>query len=88
MPPFRAVAAMDLASIRATAAIWPFAGLLPSRLAKFRVAWRMERVLLAGVSPAPKHGPQKAGFMTQPASMSVAAMPFLVMAREMGVEEG
>ena len=87
-PPFRAVAAMDRASMRATAAIWPLPGLEPSRLAKFRVAWRMERVLLAGVSPAPKQGPQKAGFITHPASMSLAAAPFLVTAREMGVEEG
>ena len=60
----------------------------PSRLAKFRVAWRMDSVPLAGVSPAPKQGPQKAGFITHPASIRVAAVPFLVMAREMGVEEG
>ena len=48
----------------------------------------MDRVLLAGVSPAPKQGPQKAGFITHPASMSLAAVPFLVTAREMGVEDG
>ena len=72
----------------ATAAVWPSPGLLPSRLAKLRVAWRMDRELLAGVSPAPKQGPQKAGFITHPASMSLAAVPFLVIARLTGVEEG
>ena len=34
-------------------------GLLPSRLGKFRVEWRMEKAPLAGTSPAPKQGPQK-----------------------------
>ena len=48
----------------------------------------MERVLWAGVSPAPKQGPQKAGFITQPASIRAAAAPFFVTAKEMGVEEG
>ena len=79
---------MLLASMRATADIWPFAGLEPSRLAKLRVAWRMDRVLLAGVSPAPKQGPQKADFTSAPASMSFASTPSRMRARLMGVEEG
>ena len=55
--------------MRATALSWPFPGLEPSRLGKLRVVCRMERPLLAGVSPAPKHGPQNAVRTMAPASM-------------------
>ena len=36
-PPRAALAAMERASIKATADVWPWPGLLPSRLGKFRV---------------------------------------------------
>ena len=42
----------------ATADIWPWPGLEPSRFGKFLVVWRMENPLWFGVSPAPKQGPQ------------------------------
>ena len=73
---FAAVAAMERASIRATDAIWPLCSLEPSRFGKFLVEWRMLKPLLAGVSPAPKQGPQKAVFMTAPVSIRAAAAPF------------
>ena len=63
------------ASIKATMEIWPWPGLEPSRLGKLRVVWRMLRPLLEGTSPAPKHGPQKAGLMTTPASMRSLVTP-------------
>ena len=75
-PLLAAVAAMERASIRATEEIWPFWSLLPSLLGKLRVEWRILNALLAGVSPAPKQGPQKAVFMTAPVSRIVAAQPF------------
>lgn len=75
-PLLAAVAAMERASMSATDAIWPFWSLLPSLLGKFLVEWRMLKPLLAGVSPAPKQGPQKAVFMTAPVSIIVAAQPF------------
>ena len=61
-----AVAAMDLESISATEAIWPVAGLEPSRLGKFLVLWRMQKSLFPGASEAPKQGPQKAVFTLTP----------------------
>ena len=51
-------------------------GLEPSRFGKLRVAWRMLSALLAGVSPAPKHGPQKAVFTMAPVAMRSAMAPF------------
>ena len=73
-----AVAAMERASISATEEIWPFCSLEPSLLGKFLVEWRMLNALLAGVSPAPKQGPQKAVFITAPVSSRAAAQPFLI----------
>ena len=65
-PPLNAVAAMDLESISATEAIWPPAGLEPSRFGKFLVLWRIQKSLLPGASEAPKHGPQNAVFTRTP----------------------
>ena len=79
---------MERASIRATEAIWPLCSLLPSLLGKFLVEWRMLKALLAGVSPAPKQGPQKAVFMTAPVSRIVAAAPFLISSMYTGMEAG
>ena len=56
--------------MRITAESCPSPGLLPSRLGKFRVVWRTERLSLAGTSPAPKQGPQKQGFKVTPAVKS------------------
>ena len=80
-PPFAAVAAMERASIRQTPANWPSPGLEPSRLGKLRVVWRMDRPLLAGTSPAPKHGPQKLGLMTAPAASRSPVAPILAPRR-------
>ena len=75
-PLFAAVAAMERASMSATEEICPLWSLLPSRFGKFLVVWRMDRALFAGVSPAPKHGPQNAVFTTVPASIRSATAPF------------
>ncbi len=87
-PPFFAVAAMDLESIRATALICPSPGLEPSLLGKFLVVWRSERPLLAGTSPAPKHGPQNDGLITAPASSRASVLPERVRARLVGTLVG
>ena len=71
-PPLAAVAAIERASMRATAESWPSPGLEPSRLGKLRVVWRMESPLFAGVSPAPKQGPQNAVRTVAPASIRSA----------------
>ena len=71
-----AVAAIERASISMTAASCPSPGLLPSRLGKLRVVWRMERLSFAGTSPAPKQGPQKQGFKIAPASVRAENTPF------------
>ena len=84
MPPLAAVAAMDLASMRAAAAIWPSPGLEPSLLGKLRVVWRTERPLCMGVSPAPKQGPQKAVLTMAPAVMRSAIYPFLARSMKTG----
>ena len=75
-PLFAAVAAIERASINATDAIWPFCTLEPSRFGKFLVECRMENALLAGVSPAPKHGPQNAVLTIAPVSINFATAPF------------
>ena len=79
---------MERASMRATADICPCPGFEPSLLGKFLVVWRMEKPLWLGVSPAPKQGPQKAVFMTAPASARSAKMPFLMESMYTGIEEG
>ena len=76
-----AVAAMERASIKATALIWPSPGLEPSRLGKLRVVWRMLNSPLAGVSPAPKQGPQKHSRKMPPALTMSATAPFLTSSR-------
>ena len=76
-PLFAAVAAIERASINATEAICPLCTLEPSRFGKLRVECLMENPLFAGVSPAPKHGPQNAVFITPPAAIILAAAPFL-----------
>ena len=60
IPLLAAVAAMERASMSATEEIWPFCSFEPSLLGKFRVECRMLNALFAGVSPAPKQGPQNA----------------------------
>ena len=50
----------------------------------FRVAWRRENPLLAGTSPAPKHGPQKPGFMMTPALSSLSLAPTRLTSRLTG----
>ena len=87
-PPFAAVAAMERASMSATDAICPSAGLEPSRLSKFLVVWRTEKPLLQGTSPAPKQGPQKQGLSTAPLSIRAAAAPLLTSAILAGWEPG
>ena len=79
-----AVAAIERASIRATEASWPCAGIDPSRFGKFRVVCRTQRALLAGVSPAPKQGPQKAVRITAPAAISFSMERFLISSRNIG----
>lgn len=89
MPPLAAVAAMERASMRATADICPLAvGLEPSRLGKFLVVWRMLNALLEGVSPAPKQGPQKAVLMMEPLDIISAMAPFRVSSIATAWEEG
>ncbi len=68
----------------ATAESWPPDGLEPSRLGKLRVEWRMDSAPLAGVSPAPKQGPQKAFLSTAPAAISLAVEPLRTRARACG----
>lgn len=75
MPPLAVVAAMLRASIRATPASWPLPGLEPSRLGKLRVVWRMDSAPLAGTSPAPKQGPQKAVRMVAPLAIRSVSTP-------------
>ena len=87
-PPLRAVAAMERASIRQTPENCPSPGLEPSRFGKLRVVWRMDRPLLDGTSPAPKHGPQKLGLMIAPASTSSAVAPTRISSMETGTEVG
>ena len=88
IPPAFAVAAMERASIKATAESCPFPGLEPSRLGKLRVVWRTERALLAGVSPAPKQGPQNAVLIVAPAPMRSAMAPFFTKSKKTGWDEG
>ena len=78
------MAAIDRASISATAESWPAPGFEPSRFGKFRVTWRMHSASWAGVSPAPKQGPQKAVRISAPAWISFSTEPALVSARETG----
>jgi len=82
------VAAIERASISATDAIWPFPGLEPSRLGKLRVLWRIERPPLAGTSPAPKQGPQKAVRTVAPVCMSFAIAPFSTRLMKTGWLDG
>ena len=84
LPPLAAVAAMERASISATAAICPLPGLEPSRLGKFLVVWRTLSPLLQGVSPAPKHGPQNAVRMMAPASIRSDTAPFFTRSANTG----
>ena len=76
-PLLAAVAAIERASIRATDDICPFCNLEPSLLGKFLVECLIENALLAGVSPAPKHGPQNAVLTIAPVSIRSASLPFL-----------
>jgi hypothetical protein len=48
----------------------------------------MEKPLFAGTSPAPKHGPQKEGFITAPARTSVSVASARVSARLTGTLVG
>ena len=48
----------------------------------------MLNALLAGVSPAPKQGPQKAVFITAPVSITAAAQPFRTSSIYTGIEAG
>ena len=84
MPPLAVVAAMLRASIRATPASWPLPGLEPSRLGKLRVVWRMDSAPLAGTSPAPKQGPQKAVRMVAPLAISSLITPVRTSSIMMG----
>ncbi len=43
---------------------------------------------MEGVSPAPKHGPQKAVFITAPVSIRVAAAPFFTSSIYTGILAG
>ena len=88
MPPFAAVAAIERASMSATALSWPAPGLEPSRFGKLRVAWRMLSALFAGVSPAPKHGPQNAVFTMAPVAMRSEMAPFASRSINTGCEDG
>ena len=88
MPLFLAVAATDLASISATADICPEPGFEPSLFGKFLVVCLIDNPLFAGVSPAPKQGPQKAVFTTAPLSIRSATAPFLVVSINTGCDEG
>ncbi len=53
-----------------------------------RVARRIDRPLLAGVSPAPKHGPQNAVRTIAPACMRSNAAPLLAISKNTGWELG
>ena len=67
---------------------WPLPGLLPSLLVKFRVVWRIESPLLAGVSPAPKQGPQNAVLTTAPAAIRSVIAPFFTRSMKTAWEDG
>ena len=71
-----------------TAASCPFAGFEPSRLGKLRVVWRMDSASFAGTSPAPKHGPQKHGLKSAPASKSRCCTPLWMSSRLTGMDGG
>ena len=87
-PLLAAVAAIDLASISATDDICPFCNLEPSLLGKFLVECLIENALFAGVSPAPKQGPQNAVLTIAPVSMRSARRPFLASSIYIGVLAG
>ena len=87
-PLFALVAAMERASISATEDICPFCSFEPSRLGKFLVEWRILNAWFAGVSPAPKQGPQNAVLSTAPVSISAAAQPFFTNSIYTGMEAG
>ena len=87
-PLFAAVAAIERASISATEEICPLCNLEPSRFGKFLVEWRILNALLAGVSPAPKQGPQNAVFTIVPAAIRSATAPFLTSSIYTGVLAG
>ena len=82
--PVAAVAAIDLASISATEASCPAFGFEPSLFGKFRVVCLMLRLLLAGVSHAPKQGPQKAVLTVAPAVIRSSRVPFSTSSIFMG----
>ena len=83
-----AVAAMERASMRATAENWPLPGFEPSRFGKLRVVWRMLKALFAGVSPAPKQGPQKAVLNIAPAARRSATAPLRTKSMYTGWDDG
>ncbi len=88
MPPLAVVAAMLRASIKATAGKLAAAGLEPSRLGKLRVVWRMDSAPLAGTSPAPKQGPQKAVRMVAPLAIRSVRTPVRASSIMMGLAAG
>ena len=63
-------------------------GLDPSRLGKFLVECLILNALFAGVSPAPKQGPQNAVLRIAPVSRIAAAAPFFTTSMNIGVEAG
>lgn len=77
----------ERASISATAAIWPFPGLEPSRLGKLRVVCRMLNPLWAGVSPRRSRDRERGADHGSRADQLVTA-PWLIRSASTGWEEG
>ena len=88
LPPLAAVAAIERASMSATAASWPWPGFEPSRLGKLRVVCLSESEPCAGVSAAPKHGPQNAVWTMAPRLISFSVAPLLIRAEATGTLAG
>ena len=88
IPPLAAVAAILLASISATEDICPFPGFEPSLLGKFLVTCLILSIPFAGVSPAPKHGPQNAVLIVAPAAINSDIEPFWTSSIITGWDDG
>ena len=87
-PLLTAVAAIERASISATELICPFCIFEPSLFGKFLVECLIESALFAGVSPAPKQGPQNAVLIIAPVFMISAARPLLTSSIITGILAG
>ena len=79
---------MERASMRATGGELAAARLRASRFGKLRVVWRMLKALFAGVSPAPKQGPQKAVLNIAPGGQKIGTAPLRTKSMYTGWDDG